>query len=133
MADQKIIPFDRRPRAVDADGNKVSLKACEVLMMAEAGHRVEFAQLNSGFEMAFTWPPGRLPANQIDGVLVVRDGGYPFLLPFYRGSLGVIPLHGAYIPSGLEFWLQDHFRCLVREHAGADSREYEVELLHTFE
>lgn len=133
MTDKKIIQFNRRPLAMDADGNKVPLKACEDLAATKAGFQVDLAQMNNGFEITFTWPHSRLPADQVDGVLAVHDGGRPFLVPFYRGSLGVIPLHSPYIHHNLEKFLQGESKCLVHEKAGGESREYEVGLIHSLD
>lgn len=92
-----------------------------VLLLREAGFFVTLKHAD------------KMPDIRIDAFLAVNDGGYPFLLGFARGSLGIRLVFNCYIHASLSRDLHDVREVEVIEIAEGVERKYQAELLHSFD
>ncbi|RQY93838.1 hypothetical protein DF016_10910 [Burkholderia stagnalis] len=118
--------------ATTGDGRPAPTAYAALLLAAERGYTHELFLRETGFFVTLRHAD-TMPDARIDAFLVVRDGGYPFLLGFVRESLGIRLRFNCYIASSLEGELRETRSVEVVEWAAGAERRYTVPLRHAFD
>ncbi|WJN72110.1 hypothetical protein [Burkholderia anthina] len=137
-----LAPRARRPvtettrtlmqEATTGDGRPAPTAYAALLLATERGYTHELFLRATGFFVTLRHAD-TMPDARIDAFLVVRDGGYPFLLAFVREDRGIRLRFNCYIASRLEGELRDTHRVEVIECAASAHRRYTVPLQHAFD